>query len=388
MALPDYVVLAAGPGKRLWPISESTCKPMARVLEKQVAEWIVEGIAPNANKIIIIVGQKKEQVIERFKEKPYANKIKFVEQTEQKGTGHAVLQAEKAVESDSFVVVNGDNFFNPSVFPLVAKECAKGGWFTVTPRVAERGRYGAYQVEDGLVKKVSEKTEKGPGFININLFHAPKSFFELLKQLKPSVRGELEVTDALQQFFSQEKVRAVELKGYFNDIGTYWDYLDANAYACQELMPAKVLGTIEDGARVDGKLFLGKGSVLKTGALVEGNCFIGENCVIGRGAELHGNTVVESNCTIGAAEVNSSVIMRNSRVSDGAKVCFSVLCEDVHVDKNSQLACKRPDGKTITAKLNGTELDSHRAELGSVIGRGVHLGENSRIAAGALVATQ
>ncbi|MEW5955679.1 MAG: NDP-sugar synthase [Candidatus Micrarchaeota archaeon] len=382
---PDYVILAAGHGKRLWPISESTCKPMARVLEKPVVEWIVSGVLPHANKLVLVIGQKKEQVVERFRSKPYADKIKFVEQPEQKGTGHAVLQAENAVESDSFVVVNGDNFFTPSVFPLVANECAKGGWFAVTPRVADRSRYGAYAVENGFVKKVMEKTEKGPGLININLFHAPKSFFELLKQLKPSVRGELEVTDALQQFFSQEKVRAVELKGYFNDIGAYWDYLDANAYACQEIMPAKILGTVEDGAHVNAKLFLGKGSVIKGGALVEGNCFIGENCVVGRGAELRGNTVVESNCTIGAAEVNSSVIMRNSRVADGVEMGFSVLCEDVHVDKNSKLACKRPDGKTVTAKLNGTELDSHRAELGSVIGRGVHLGESSRIAAGALV---
>jgi len=90
---------------------------------------------------------------------------------------------------------------------------------------------------------------------------------------------------------------------------------------------------------------------------------------------------------VGAAQVNSSVIMRKTRVADGAEIGFSVLCENVCVDKKTVLSCKRPDKKTIKVILNGVEVDSRRAELGSVIGQGVHLGENTRIAAGALVTT-
>ncbi|HII38699.1 TPA: NTP transferase domain-containing protein [Candidatus Micrarchaeota archaeon] len=383
---PDYVVLAAGHGKRLWPLSETTCKPMARILSKPVLEWTVENALPNANKIILVVGQLKEQVTDYFSSKPYADRVVFVEQPRQMGTGHALLQAEPVVESGSLVMINGDNFFHPSVFKLLAEECIKKEWFAVTRNVADRSPYGAYYLSKGFIERVVEKPTDGtPGPININLFHAPKSFFKLLEKIKPSPRGEIEVTDALQYFFSENRVRAIDFKGYWNDIGTYWNYLDANTFACSELMQPKIAGTIEEGAQIGGKLWLGKGSIVKAGALIQGNCFVGENCIIGRGAELRGDNVVENNCTVGAAQLKSCVMLEGSKTEDGAVATYSVLCEDSKIGRNARLSCRSKDGQTVKVNVNGKHLDSRRSELGSVIGRGIHLGENTLVAPGAII---
>src|SRR3989338_4835123 len=101
----DYVLLAAGNGKRLWPITEHQPKTMCKVLERPLLEWMVSAVYKNANKIIVVVGAHKEQVISHFENSKYSDKLVFVEQVEQKGTGHAVLQAEKYVTTNRFTVL-------------------------------------------------------------------------------------------------------------------------------------------------------------------------------------------------------------------------------------------------------------------------------------------
>ena len=128
MEKTDFVILAAGRGERLWPITNHIPKTMVRILKKPLLEWIVEGVYARARKIILVVGFKKGAVEEHFARSRFADKIVFVHQEKQNGTAHALLAAEKEVQGN-FVVFNGDNFFDPHSFHSFLDEMREGNWF-------------------------------------------------------------------------------------------------------------------------------------------------------------------------------------------------------------------------------------------------------------------
>jgi bifunctional UDP-N-acetylglucosamine pyrophosphorylase/glucosamine-1-phosphate N-acetyltransferase len=379
-----YVILAAGAGKRLWPLTESYPKPLARVLGKSLLEWLIEGLLPTARKVVVVAGAGKAQVEQHLSTKPYAGKLAFAEQREPLGSGHALLQAEPHVDKD-FVLLNGDNFYDPAAFPLVA-EAVREGPFTFAKPVEDRRPYGVFKVERGLLRGVIEKPpEPGPGLANLNLFHAPVEFFSLLARLKPSPRGELEVTDALRAFAERNDVRVHELRSYWTDVGYFWNYLDANAYAAGHLAEAKVLGEVEDGARLTGPVFVGEGSVVKSGTRIEGPVWIGPGCRVGPNAYLRPGTVLEGDNHVGVSEVKASVLLRGANAPHFNYVGDSVLGERVNLGAGTNVANLRFDGQNVQVQVNGKVIDSGRPKLGVCLGAGAKTGIHCSLLPGVLV---
>ena len=378
------MVLAAGRGERLWPITNDIPKTMVRVLKKPLLEWILEKAFPHFDNIVVVVGVKKEAVIDYFSKSRFASKLSFAVQTEQKGTGHALLAAKQFVKSD-FIVVNGDNFFDPA---LLEKVFAEEGWFLCGHKVEDKAGFGELVAKGGFVEKIVEKPEQGgAGLANTNLAFLPKSFFSLLEGLKPSVRGELELTDAFNSFAASEKLRVVELEGYWNDLGYYWNYLDASEFACANLLADKREGTVEEGVVVKGTLHLGKGSVVRAPARIEGPVFIGENCIIGPNCFLRKGAVIEDNCHVGSSELKNTILMSNSNTPHFNYVGDSVICEDVNLGAGAITANLRFDNQIVSATVKGKLVSSGKAKLGCVIGRGTKVGINVSITCGRMIGT-
>ena len=381
----DFVILAAGRGERLWPITNHIPKTMVRILKKPLLEWIVERIYEKANKIVLVVGFKKEAVIEHFSQSPYADKIVFVEQKEQKGTAHALLQAEPLVENN-FAVINGDNFLEPRVFDEILAY-ADNEWFLVGKKVEDKSAYGEIIRENGFLKKIIEKPAvQEPGLANTNFALLPKSFFALLRQVETSPRGEFEFIDALNAFAaSSNKVKIIEFEGYWNDVGFYWNYLDVSEFACNNLLEDKREGTIEPGVVVNGKLHLGKGSVVRSPCRIEGPVYIGENNLIGPNSFLRAGTIIEDNCHVGSSEIKNSIIMSKSNAPHFNYVGDSVICEDVNLGAGTITANLRFDNKIVFSKVKGKQVSSGKRKLGCVIGSGTKVGINVSITCGMIV---
>ena len=385
MEKTDFVILAAGRGERLWPITNHIPKTMVRILKKPLLEWIVEGVYPFARKIVIVVGFKKEAVEKHFSKTPYADKIVFMHQKEQKGTAHALLEAEKEVQGN-FVVFNGDNFFDPHSFHSFLDEMREGNWFLVGKKVEDKSSYGEIVSENGMLKRIVEKQgAQEPGTANTNLAFLPKSFFSILKGLKPSERGVLEFTDALIVFASENKVKIIEYPGYWNDVGFFWNYLDASEFACANLLEDKREGVIEKGVVVEGVLHLGKGSVIRAPARIEGPVFIGKNSVIGPNCFLRKGTVVEDGCHVGSSELKNTILMSRSNTPHFNYVGDSVICEDVNMGAGAITANLRFDNKIVFAFVNGKMVSSGKRKLGCVIGSGTRIGINVSITCGMMV---
>lgn len=386
----DFVLLAAGQGKRLRPITNSYPKTMVRILDKPLLEWIVEGIVDNfgetVGKILIIVGFEKHKITEYFQKHPHAQKVIFVEQKEQKGTADAVLQAEPLVESPFFFVFNADTFFDPNFFATLKANCDSDP-FIVTKREEDASAYGVVEVEGGnLVGLVEKPADAKNKLISTGTLFMPKQFFDYLRDVKISKRNEFEITDALLEFAKKQPLKVVEFGGYWTDVGYYWNYLSASEYALQNLMEPKIEGKVEDFVVVKGKIHVGKNSVVKSGTYIEGNVFIGENTVVGPNAYLRKGVVIEDNCHVGnSTEVKSSIIMHNSNAAHLSYIGDSIICENVNFGAGTKIANLKFDHSAISIRQADGKVVSGRDKLGAVIGKNTKTGINASINCGVLI---
>ncbi len=158
------------------------------------------------------------------------------------GTGHALMAAESQA-ADRFMVLNGDVL--PDVGSL--QNMAAGGMAVSAIEVDDPTRYGVFIQEEGIFRSVVEKSDKPPSNLaNAGIYLFKRSIFDDLRTLPKSVRGEYELTDALNLAAAREEIRIVELKSWL-EIGRPWDILAANAVLLPEVLP-EILGKVEPGA--------------------------------------------------------------------------------------------------------------------------------------------
>ncbi len=381
----DYVLLAAGSGTRLWPITETTPKTMIRVLEKPLLEWMVESVYPPANKIIIVVGQMKEKIIEHFQNSKYADKLEFVVQEKQLGTGHAPLAAENRVTTPFFAVLAADSFWAPEFYQVFAKKAENRAPFLVGARVEDGKTYGVIETNGKQLVKIIEKPANVKNCLaNTSAYFVPREFFSYLKKLKLSPRNELEVTDALTEFAAENEIQVLEFNGFWIDLGYFWHLLEANQYALGNLMQNRIKGEVESSVVVNGKLFVGRGSKIVGPSRIDGNVYIGENCWVGPFSFLKDCTI-ESNCGVGSSEIKRSVLMRETKAYHYTHLADCVIGEDVNFGASTQSANLRLDKANVSVQVNGNLIDSGRRKLGCVIGSGTSLGCSAVISPGVII---
>lgn len=387
-AKPTAVILAAGRGRRLWPVGEAMPKCMIRVLGKPLLEWVLDATLPHCRKAVIVVGYKKEMVTDYFRQKPYAASLEFVEQSEQKGTAHALLQAKDHVNGP-FFTVNGDSFAEPSLYAEFLQRIRErpSQWFGLAKNVQDARAYGLVHADtQGRILRFEEKPkEPKSGLVALGNYYLPESFFGLLEKVPLSPRGEYEITDALNAFAASDTLNVQEFSGFRSEVTYFWDHLDLNIHALENRMDDRRDGTIETGAVVEGKLFLGKGSIIKAGSRIEGPAYIGENCLIGPNAFIRRGSVIENNCHVGTCEVKNSVVMNGANVPHFSYIGDSVLCEDVNLGAGTMIANLRFDNGPIRVHFKEGSVDSGRRKLGVAIGSGTKVGVNASINCGTLI---
>lgn len=164
----------------------------------------------------------------------------------------------------------------------------------------------------------------------------------------------------------------------------FWKYLEEMEKELPKIQN-KIEGKIEQGVIVEGKVVLGKNSIIKAGTRIEGNIFIGENCEIGPNAYLRKNVFIGNGCKIGMSEVKNSIILDNTNVPHFNYVGDSVIGEDCNLGGGSKIANLRFDEKNILVEINGKKVDSGRRKLGAFVGSGTKTGANSTINCGIII---
>lgn len=226
--MKKIVILAAGKGTRMLPITEEVPKALIEVANKPFLFWLLQSVKKAGfTDIAIIVGYKKEMIADFLKKEGI--KAALIEQKEQKGTGHAVLQAEKFCGKDDFVVVMGDNLYSEKDILAIGKDsnfCYIAGFKHTNPE-----RFGVLVTKGDLLVRIHEKPKEFVGdIINTGLYKFTPEIFDALKRISLSPRGEYELTDAITVLAQKGKVKVIQLHDFWKDFGKVEDISEVERF--------------------------------------------------------------------------------------------------------------------------------------------------------------
>lgn len=375
------VILAAGEGNRMHPLTYTRPKVMLPIAGKPILEWNLRNArAAGLKEFIFVVSYKSEMVREYFGTgKPWNVKIRYVNQGKPMGTAHAIGTAEPFVKE--CIVLCGDTIFGVNDLKQIIKKGTRIGLV----KVDNAKEYGIVELKGKKVIKIHEKMEQpSSDIINAGVYHFNKSIFEYIRKTEKSPRGEFEITDTINMLVSKEPMEGVFLNEW-RDVVYPWHLLDANEELLKK-MKTKIQGTIEKNVTINGTLIVGKDTVIRSGTYIEGPVVIGNNCKIGPNCYLRPYTTIGNDCHIGnASEVKNSIIMDHSNVPHLNYVGDSIIGQNCNLGAGTTIANLRLDKKNITVTLNGKKIDSKRRKLGMVMGDNAQTGINSAINVGTMI---
>ncbi len=369
------IILAAGSSTRCYPLTLTRPKALLKVANKPIMEHTLQALKVIVNEVIIVVNYKAEMIKQAFKNSCAGLKLTYFKQQGTRGTGDALLQVSKLIKQD-FILLYSDDIYTCEDLKQLVKN--KAG--CLITKVSNPENYGVVQLENSYVKRIIEKPEQPPTkIVTTGAYKLPKSFTSYLKNLKPSKRNELELTDAINRFCKENKLKAVEVKSGWVPVSYPWQILNANEFLLERLKQERK-GVVERGAVVKGKLLLSEGSIIKSGAYLEGNIAIGKNTIIGPNCYIRGSTSIGNNCKVGnAVEVKNSVIMDNSKLPHLSYVGDSVIGYNVNLGAGTLIANLRHDGANVKTMIKSKLVDTGRRKFGSVIADNVQMGINTMI---------
>lgn len=334
------LILSGGHGKRLRPITYSQQKQLIPVANKPILFYAIDDvIEAGAEEVFIVVGQNREQVIETVKGRKWDAEIDFIYQEEPKGLAHAVKISKDYLGDEDFVMYLGDNILKSGItgYTKGFKENAVDASILLT-KVSNPEQFGVAQLnEKGAVVKLVEKPKKPPSDLAlVGIYFFKSTIFESIENIRPSWRGELEITDAIQWLIDNGyKVRSSLVEGWWKDTGKPGDILDANRLVLDDI-EKEVKVKVEDRINLKGRIRIGEDTVIKGNSTVKGPAVIGRNCVI-ENSYIGPYTSIGDDCKIINTEIEDSVIMTGAAINNAGRILDSLVGRYVKVDKSSIL---------------------------------------------------
>ena len=373
------VILAAGEGKRMRPLTAHRPKVMLPIGNRPMLDHLVDAvIAAGISELVMVVGYEEQSIRSWFGNgNDRGISIRYVSQRRQKGTADA-LNTAKDLVSDRFLMLNGDMILSRDDIKALMAEKPPAMGVTTTDRPED---YGVVTTKGDRVTGLEEKSREPRGnLINAGAYLFDKKIFPLLEKVRHSSRGELELTDALEHYIEEGSLTARHLRTWM-DLGHPWDLLTANESFLSRMEPSNA-GTTEEGVFLRGAVSVGEGTVIRSGTYIEGPCIIGKNCRIGPHAYLRGATSIGDGCHIGhSVELKNSILLENTKVPHFNYIGDSVIGSDCNFGAGTKVANLRHDHSPV--KSGG--IPTGRVKMGAIIGDGVKFGINCSVNPGAVI---
>ena len=371
------VIMAAGQSTRTVPLTLTRPKPLLPVANKPILAHQIEAFAGIADGIVVVVGYKAEMIRERFGHEYNGIPIEYIEQKEQRGTGHAVLQCAECV-GEPFLAINGDDLYDPGDLARLAR----AEQASLVRIVEDPSRFGIYEVTDNdrVVRLVEKPKEIFSNLTNIGAYKFTPLVFDVLRRTEPSERGEIEITSAIQTLASEGDFRVVRAEGYYHSIGYAWDLLDANAFWLDHFLRPEIRGDVSSAAHLTGVVSIGQGTRIRPGAVIDGPVLIGENCEIGPNCWLRPGATIGNGCKVGqASEIKNSILMDGAKAPHHNYVGDSLIGEGANLGCGTVTANLRHDNANLRSEIKGEFVDTGRRKLGAIIGDHAHTGIHTSI---------
>lgn len=343
------LILSGGKGTRMRPITHTAAKQLLPVANKPILFYAVEALIEAGIRSIGIIispetGEEVRQCVgdgERW-----GIEIKYVLQDQPLGLAHAVKTARDYLKDDTFVMYLGDNLIKDGVAPLVERfKKNKPDAQILLKEVPNPTSFGVAELNgNGRILCLEEKPAKPKSnlaLVGVYLFTA--KIHEAIDEIKPSKRGELEITDAIQRMITKnEHVDSHVLTSWWLDTGKKDDMLEANRVVLDEMTDVSMLGDLDNASRLSGRVHVGKGSILKN-CTVRGPAVIGDDCVL-ENSYVGPFTSIGDGARVSHAEIEHSILREKCQILD-----FNGRIEDSLIGVNVELT--RSQSKPVAFRL-------------------------------------
>lgn len=315
------LILSGGKGTRMRPITHTAAKQLLPVANKPILFYAVEAIKEaGISEIGIIISPETGNDVRDIvgDGSRWGIKIEYIVQDEPKGLAHAVKTARDFLQDSTFVMYLGDNLIKDGVKPLVERfEQSKADAFILLREVSNPSSFGVAQLNgNGRILCLEEKPaqpKSNLALVGVYLFN--KNIHKAIDEIKPSKRGELEITDAIQRMIdTQNHVASHILTSWWLDTGKKDDMLEANRVVLDEMVDFVHKGKLEGNTIISGRVSVGEGTTLKD-CTVRGPAVIGNNCNISD-SYIGPFTSIGDGARVSHAELEHSILRENCHIYD------------------------------------------------------------------------
>lgn len=328
------LIASGGRGTRLRPITHTQNKHLIPIANKPILYYAIEAAVDAGIKEIGIVHNADSLEIPHYvgDGSRWGVKITYIPQETPGGLAQVVMLAEKFVKGDDFVFYLGDNMVVGGIKRYIDEfQKAKCNCWLTLSKVKDPERFGVPEIKNSRIVGVQEKPKKPKSqFAVAGIYIYDKHIFEACKAIKPSRRGELEISDAHQYLIDKGfSVGFSEITGWWKDTGKPLDLLEANRLILDNITSSNQ-GSVDAKSNVAGKVIIEEGAKI-VDSVVRGPVIIGKNCVIEE-SYVGPFTAVGNNTVIKKSEVEYSIILRDCKISNvGIRIEGSILGNEVEI---------------------------------------------------------
>jgi glucose-1-phosphate thymidylyltransferase len=329
------LVLSGGSGTRLRPITHTSAKQLVPVANKPVLFYGLEAIAQaGVTDVGIIVGDTAPAIEAAVGDgSSLGLKVTYIRQTAPLGLAHAVLIAREFLGDDDFVMYLGDNFIVGGINALVDEFAAnRPAAQIMLQQVSDPRAFGVAELDPvtGRVKNLEEKPKQPKSdLVLVGVYLFTPAIHEAVASLKPSWRGELEITEAIQWLLDNDRtVNSTTITGYWKDTGNVTDMLEVNRLVLESLEP-RLDGTVSDDSEIIGRVVVEEGASVSASRIV-GPVIIGARSTI-TGSYIGPFTAIDEGCTVDDSEIEYSIVLSRASICGTRRIEASLIGHDAEV---------------------------------------------------------
>ena len=336
------IILHGGHGTRLRPLTHTGPKQLLPIANKAMSQYALEDLkTAGVTEIGIIIGDVYPEKVKEYygTGEKFGVKITYIYQDKPKGISHAIGLCKDFIGDDRFIVYLGDNVLRKNLVDYTKKfQDSDSDAMILLCAVDEPQRFGIAELDKenpSKIKKITEKPKDSPSNLAvIGIYFLTPKIFGIIDKLKPSWRGELEITEALDMLMNQgNKIEYDTVTGWWKDTGTPEDIIHANKLVLDSIGTENQF-LIDNDSEIKDNIVIGSRTEISRDSFVTGPVIIGKNCKIGPSVRLGPYVSVGDNCILKNCNVDNSIIMSDCKIDSKTDLSSSIIAYGSEIEDN------------------------------------------------------
>jgi len=338
------IILHGGHGTRLRPLTHTGPKQLLPIANKPMSQYALEDLKKiGINEVAIIIGDIfPEKVKEYYGDgSKFGVKISYIYQNQPLGISHAIRLCKNFIGNKKFVVYLGDNIIRKDLVSYTEKfQSSNADAMILLCKVDDPKRFGIAELDPKNPKNIKKIIEKPKiprsDLAVIGIYFFTSKIFDVIDNLKPSWRNELEITEALQMLLDDSKVIEYAIvSGWWKDTGTPEDIIHANKLVLDSIGTENQF-VIDPDAEIKDKIVIGNGTSISSNSTIVGPVIIGKNCIIGPSTKIGPYVSIGDNNELKNCQIENSILMNGCKIDAELQISQSIIAKESIISKKEK----------------------------------------------------